>query len=181
MSTTKRVAAIASALLTLGSVSTASPTENVEYWLPVPIPYAADSGAPAWVKEECGLASDLPIYIDNKARRGITVFRTERPLEVVEEAKDTVLFLEFSQIDAPRDTSLTAWRSITVRGELREHGEITASFEANRRKKGNVVTLILLGGEDTCSMLDRCALKLAKDIAKWLKNPTMSAKLGESQ
>jgi hypothetical protein len=165
------------AILTLGSTSTILSAETTEYWLPVPILYADDSGVTDAVQEECGLASDLPIYIENKVHRRIKVFRTPSSPDAVERAKEKVLVLEFSAIIAPPGGSYSGKKGVTVRGELREHGEIIASFEARRRTVGHI--LVAGVGEGTCSMLDKCALKLAKDIAKWLKNPTMDAKLGE--
>ena len=154
------------------------PAENVEYWMPVPIPYAEGSGATTAVKEECGLPTDLPIYIENKVNRRITVFRTASPPEAVVKAKDKVLLLEFTKVIALPGGTHSGRKSVTVRGELREHGEVIASFEASRRTAGSILAPL---GEGTCSMLNKCALTLAKDIAKWFKNPTMDAKLGESR
>jgi hypothetical protein len=90
----------------------------------------------------------------------------------------SVLVLEFSRVVAFPGESNSGRKSVTVLGELREYGKVTASFEASRRTMGSILAP---WGEGTCSMLNKCALTLANDIAKWLKDPTMDAKLGESR
>lgn len=62
-------------------------------------------------------------------------------------------------------------KSITLTGTLKENDKVIGTFHARRSTGG--------GGFGTCAMLERCAKALGKDIAQWLKQPTIDARLGE--
>ena len=73
-----------------------------------------------------------------------------------------------------------AWsgpKHLTIAGTLWKDGRVVGTFTAHRVTSGGI------GGayRGTCSLLARCARALGKDVAAWLRNPTMDAKLGEVQ
>jgi len=133
------------------------------------IPFAEDSGASENVKKECKFESRLPEYIRKQAKRGLKVVVTEEPLEDVQ---GKVLFLETTNVHAPGGGGYSGSKSAIVTGELKENGEVIASVTARRR------TLVGMT-PGTCSMLKRIAKKLGEDIADWLREPTMDARLGD--
>lgn len=133
------------------------------------IPFAADSGASENVKKECKFETRLPEYIRKQAKRGLKVVVTEEPLENVQ---GKVLFLETTDVFAPGGGGYSGSKSAMVTGELKEDGEVIASVTARRR------TLVGMT-PGTCSMLKRIAKKLGGDIAGWLREPTMNARLGD--
>lgn len=133
------------------------------------IPFAADSGASENVKRECKFETRLPEYIRKKAKRGLKVVVTDEPLE---NAQGKVLFLETTNVFAPGGGGYSGSKSAIVTGELKEDGEVIASVTARRR------TLVGMT-PGTCSMLKRIAKKLGEDIADWLREPTMNARLGD--
>jgi hypothetical protein len=65
---------------------------------------------------------------------------------------------------------------VTVEGELVENGEVIGSFTASRYSSGGAFG----GFKGTCAILGRCIQSIGKDIAAWLKNPTMNAMLGNA-
>lgn len=133
------------------------------------VPFAADSGASENVKRECKFETRLPEYIRKQAKRGLKVVVTEEPLENV---PGKVLFLETTNVFAPGGGGYSGSKSAIVTGELKENGEVLASVTARRR------TLVGMT-PGTCSMLKRIAKKLGEDIATWLREPTMNARLGD--
>lgn len=133
------------------------------------IPFAADSGASENVRKECKFETRLPEYIRKQAKRGLKVVVTEEPLEDVQ---GKALFLEIANVHAPGGGGYSGSKSAIVKGELKESGEVIASVTARRR------TLVGMT-PGTCSMLKRIAKKLGEDLADWLREPTMNARLGD--
>ena len=133
------------------------------------VPFAADSGASENVKRECKFETRLPEYIRKQAKRGLKVVVTDEPLENL---PGKVLFLETTNVFAPGGGGYSGSKSAIVTGELKESGEVIASVTARRR------TLVGMT-PGTCSMLKRIAKKLGEDIADWLREPTMNARLGD--
>ncbi|MDH3336277.1 MAG: hypothetical protein OER22_03245 [Gammaproteobacteria bacterium] len=139
------------------------------YTIASSIPFAEGSGVRDNVKEECGFETRLPEYIRKKAKRGVNVVLTDEPLGKV---NGKVLFLEITNVFALGGGGYSGSKSAIVSGELKENGELIGSVTARRR------TLFSMR-VGTCSMLKRVAEKLGEDIADWLREPTMDAKLGD--
>jgi len=59
---------------------------------------------------------------------------------------------------------------------LKENGEVIGSFTGARYSGGGAFG----GFKGTCAILGRCIETLGKDIATWLKDPTMNAMLGNA-
>lgn len=69
----------------------------------------------------------------------------------------------------------TGRKSMTVEGKLVHQGKTLGSFLAMRASGGGG----FVGYKSTCSIIERCARTLGKDVAEWLQQPSMNAKLGE--
>ena len=133
-------------------------------------PFAEDSGASDSVKNECKFETRLPRYIKDKGKKRVDVVLSSEPLESV---KGKVLFLEVTNVFALGGGGYSGSKSVTVVGELKENGELIGSLTARRRT--------LMGWTPgTCSMLKRVSKKLGEDIAGWLVEPTMDARLGDA-
>ena len=68
--------------------------------------------------------------------------------------------------------AMTGPKWVHIHGQLSDNGKVIASFEALRRTIGGRLT--------ACSTLNNLGDELAEDVGKWLKNPTMNAKLGDA-
>ena len=133
------------------------------------VPFAEDSEVSDDVREECKFATQLPQYIKKEAKRKVDVELSADPLE---NAEGKVLFLETTNVYAPGGGGFSGSKSAIVSGELKEDGEVIGSITARRH------TLIgMMPG--TCSMMKRIAKKLGEDIAVWLAEPTMDARVGD--
>ena len=153
--------------------SVSSIAEDVVYNIVSPIPYADDSGATANVKEECALDTRLPEFIEKAAGRRIDVVIGPAPEEG---AEGTFLYMEITHVLGFGGGAWSGPKSVTATGELVQNGEVIGSFTSSRYSTGGAFG----GFKGTCSILGRCIQAMGKDIAKWFREPTMDALLGDA-
>lgn len=133
-------------------------------------PFAEDSGATDNVKRECAMEERLPKYLKSYSKKHTDIEFTSEPLDSVE---GKVLFMEITHVFAPGGGGYSGAKNVEVEGELRENGEVIASFMVDRSALFGMTP-------GTCSMLKRVAKKIGDDIAGWLKAPEMDAMLGDA-
>lgn len=63
-------------------------------------------------------------------------------------------------------------KSLTLRGELRDGDQVLGSFVARSQETGLF--------KNSCEEFIAAGAKAARDIAKWLRKPTLKARLGEA-
>jgi len=156
-----------------GLMSLTSNAEDVTYTVVSPVTFAAGSGVSSDVKASCTLDTRLPQFIDDFAKRGVKVVVGPDPGEA---AEGKILYLTITHVLGTGGGAWSGPKSVTVEGELKENGEVIGSFTASRYTTGGAFG----GFKGTCSMLGRCVKALGKDIATWLKDPTMNAMLGNA-
>ena len=125
------------------------------------------------VLNECTLQTRLPTFIEDGAGRNVEIVITDEPLDDV---TGKVLRLEYINILGAGGGAWSGPKSVTVSGELWENGEVIGSFVASRYSTGGAFG----GFKGTCSILGRCIRALGTDIARWLRSPTMDARLGDA-
>lgn len=133
-------------------------------------PFADDSGASENVKRECKIEERLPKYLKAYAKKHTEVVFSTEPLDGVE---GKVLYMEFSHVYAPGGGGYSGAKSVEVEGELKENGEVIASFTVDRAALFGMTP-------GTCSMLKRVAKKIGEDVAMWLQAPEMDSMLGDA-
>lgn len=133
-------------------------------------PFAEDSGATDAVKKECAFEERLPKYLKSEAKKIADIVMTTEPLDA---AEGKVLFMEITHVFAPGGGGYSGAKNVEVEGELRENGEVIASFMVDRSALFGMTP-------GTCSMLKRVAKKLGEDIAEWLEAPEMDSMLGDA-
>lgn len=143
------------------------------YTIVSPVPFAEGSQASNNVKEACTLDTRLPQFVADFAKRGVNVVIGPDPGETVE---GNILYLEITHVLGTGGGSWSGPKSVTVEGILKENGEVIGSFTGARYSTGGAFG----GFKGTCGILGRCIKALGKDIATWLKNPTMNAMLGNA-
>ncbi len=87
-----------------------------------------------------------------------------------------VLHIEIVNVIGTGGGAWSGAKSVTVEGKLTENGEVIGTFTSSRYSGGGAFG----GYKGTCSILGRCIKAMGSDIAKWLANPTMDAKLGDA-
>lgn len=146
--------------------------EGVSITINQNIEYAESSGAPEKVKDECKLQTRLPQFIKDYAKK-LNVVLVE---EVGESTDGRVLQIEIVNVIGAAGGAWSGAKSVTVEGKLTENGEVIGTFTSKRFSGGGAFG----GYKGTCSILGRCIKAMGSDIATWLANPTMDAKLGDA-
>ncbi len=133
--------------------------------------FAEASGVTDNVQKECTLHTRLPGFIKDFAKG-----RVELADDVSESTPGRVLHLKIVNVIGPGGGAWSGSKSVTVEGKLTDNGEVVGTFIASRFSGGGAFG----GYKGTCSILGRCIKTIGKDIALWLKNPTMDARLGNA-
>lgn len=160
-------------VVVLSASSLDSVAEDAVFNVVSPVPFAEDSGATANVKAECTLETRLPQFIAEAAKRGVKVVIGPAPEEG---AEGKYLYLEFTNILGAGGGAWSGPKSVTATGKLIENGEVVGSFTSSRYSTGGAFGAY----KGTCSILGRCIKAMGKDIAAWLRSPTMDARLGDA-
>ncbi len=134
--------------------------------------FAETSSASDNVKAECKLQTRLPQFIKSYAK-GIDIVLTE---ELNDSTEGRVLHMEIIQVVGAGGGAWSGAKSVTIKGELTEDGEVIGTFIASRYSGGGAFA----GFKGTCSILGRCIKAIGSDIARWLAHPTMDAALGDA-
>jgi hypothetical protein len=154
----RRTLLAASASLALSfAVSAAAEPLSV----PPKVSFDKDVHVPDAVRKECGLETKIPEYVKASAAG---------------DGKGGKLDMKITGLLATGGGTFTGPKSVTVSGTLRQGGKVTGTFVARRNASAGA-----FGGGGTCNMLDRCAKAIGKDIATWLKSPSMDARLGDAR
>ena len=129
-----------------------------------PATFAEDSGVTPAVVEKCDLQHELPEEISRRAPVATALANDPS-------AGAAVLTLEVTKIVATGGGRYSGPKQLDVHGEMISGGHVIGSFDVRRTTMRSV---------STCNMLDHVVDAIAKkDVKKWLKSPTVGAKLGE--
>jgi hypothetical protein len=130
------------------------------------IEIASTAGATGAVQQECQLQTRVPAAI---AQAGIDIEVVDTPNK-----SGRWLELEITEVHAPGGGPFSGPKWMSVTGKLHQAGQVLGSFRAKRLSTGGFV-------QGTCATLGRCAQAIGRDIAAWLKAPTMDAELGDAR
>jgi len=130
------------------------------------IPIAASAGASGAVQNECQLQTRVPSAIAQAAPDVLMVDEPQRGSRWLE--------LEITEVHGPGGGPFSGPKWMAVSGRLHQGGKVIGTFRAKRLSTGGMV-------RGTCATLGRCAETIGRDIAAWLKAPTMDAELGDAR
>lgn len=137
-----------------------------------PVPYAEHSMISDAIKA-CLIDQQLAEFIQQfSARRGIAVELSGHAPEL---AAGRVLKLEIVDVISTRAGMSSHYKSGAIRGELFEHGERIAGFEARRNSRGGGWAMY----KNSCTVLKRVVRSLGNDVSIWLDQPQDGARLGD--
>lgn len=123
------------------------------------------------VKDQCELQTKVPHFVKEYAdSEGLDV-------QLVDTLSSGGRVLEIQIADTYETGNAWTGRSkgLDVEGRLLEDGKVIGSFRDRRSTRGGAFG----GYKGNCAFFGRCAKTIGKDIAGWLKSPTMNARLGE--
>ena len=135
--------------------------------LEVPVTYHPNAGVVAAVKQECQIETMLSTRVGamlaklNKTGDGT--------IESGLEASDsTVLRLQITHILGVGGGAWTGPKAITLTAELLENGKQVRQTKINRWSVGGVFGAF----KGTCTILERSADAITKDLNRWVRNPS---------
>jgi len=134
------------------------------------VPYAEDAFVRPAVRDECRLETRVADFIVAASGGAVSTVA-----ELPGNGETSVLDVRIADTTESGNAFAGRHKSLTLQGELRENGKVVGTFRARRSTMGGVFG----GYRGNCSFLARCAKALGRDVAQWLRNPTMNARLGE--
>lgn len=139
------------------------------------VPFKSGLAVPPAVKAECELPGKLTEFTRRYSEKHYTTVKVlDNPSN---KGPGHTLIMEISGVDSQAGGRFTGRKGVSIEGALWENGKIIGSFQATRYSGGG-------GGlvwKGTCSILGRDVKALGNDVAEWLKQPSMKARLGEAQ
>lgn len=136
-------------------------------------PYSDSNKIQTAILNECRLPEIQADYLEKAmAAEGITVVKTDDPAKT-EQGK--VLLVEITDALSTGNAFIGHHKRVSIKGRLLDNGKEIGSFTGLRSSGGGAFA----GFKGSCSVLDRCTQALAKDINRWLKKPSMDARIGE--
>ncbi|MEN8183660.1 MAG: hypothetical protein ABFS46_14115 [Myxococcota bacterium] len=130
------------------------------------IPISPTAGASGAVESECQLQTRVPVAISQAAPDVLVVDQPSKSGRWLE--------LEITEVHGPGGGPFSGPKWMAVSGKLHDGGKALGTFRAKRVSTGGFV-------RGTCATLGRCAQVIGRDIAAWLKAPTMDAELGDAR
>ena len=121
---------------------------------------------------DCDLNTKLLQFITSSATdNGFSIELTE---DAAGKSDGDVLHVEIKDAVSSGNAFIGHRKFTFIKGSLSRSGSEIASFAASRNSGGGAFA----GYKSSCAVLGRTVKTLGKDVADWLKNPTMNAKLG---
>ncbi len=136
------------------------------------IPYGENAIIQASIRKECAIQSQLAGFIkDYSLKENVNVVLDNNA------NKSSEYFLDLSIVGAiSRGNAFIGHnKSTSVKGVLYKKGNKIASFTGFRHSIGG----LFAGFKGSCSVLGRTVDTLGKDIAVWLKKPTLNDYIGQ--
>lgn len=135
--------------------------------------FDANLSVPVEIRLNCDLEKRIPAYTRDHAKEGFSQVILSEDLS----GSTTPLTLTMTIVGLRGQEGglQTGGKHVVIEGALRENGKLKGSFLAKRRAG------VTWGPahKGTCSLLDRCAQALGKDVAAWLLAPSLNARLGD--
>jgi hypothetical protein len=133
--------------------------------IPDKVPYADPGSVREAIRNECDLEAHMGRFLADAAKGQVEVVKGK-----ADQAKGRVFDVKITGVWAAGGPYGAA--SVLVEGQLKEGGKVVGTVAARRNTTR---------GGGACSKLHVSARAVAKDLAGWLKNPVMDAKLGDAK
>jgi len=131
------------------------------------IPYQSDAVANETVRKECSWNSTMPRYMAKESGGRVTV--AEQNLDTVTGKK---LVLVATHLHTIGGGGWTGPKWLVLSGKLMEGNKLLGNFDVRRQT--------IRGSFKACSTLESLSEEITEDILKWLKEPSLNAKLGDA-
>ncbi|MCX9156403.1 hypothetical protein OPU71_09740 [Niveibacterium sp. 24ML] len=156
---------IASVLIAAAFAQSAFAADRVV--LMTPVTYTPDSSIVQKVKDECQPEQQVARQVESALNKK---FGGGSPITSLADANGAqVMKIQVSHVLGVGGGAWSGPKAITVYVDLLENGKVVRKTRVNRWSTGG-----MWGGfKGTCSILDRCAAALAKDLTRWAADPNV--------
>jgi hypothetical protein len=124
------------------------------------------------VKQQCGIENRISYFAQESAKEKFEVVPSKT---LADAGNSKALSLTVLDVQGIGGGAWTGSKTIALQGTLRENGEVTGTFIARCSSRGGMLGPV----QGTCSIFERNAEALGKDIAAWVAHPRMNARLSE--
>lgn len=143
-----------------------------------PAPFADGVIVTDAIRKECDLTFHLPEFVreyaeDKKIYDKVVILNDVAQVRDGQILKMTIIDLGGTQGGG----SWTGGKSLTVQGALYENGKVKGTFIVYRENSFSILPEKLV--RKTCTLYNNHAKQIGRDVAKWLKAPTMDARFGD--
>lgn len=140
--------------------------ERRQVLLETPVTYAAGAGVVERVKDECHIDDMLTRRVGEALRR---LNRTgEGTIEANGAAGDAeILKLQITYVMGVGGGAWTGPKAISLSADLIDNGQVVRHTKFKRWSVGGMWGAF----KGTCSILDRTAVVISKDLSRWVHNP----------
>ncbi|HZX33579.1 MAG TPA: hypothetical protein VFF03_19665 [Rhodocyclaceae bacterium] len=135
--------------------------------LETPVTYHPNAGVVESVRSECQLEDMLATRVGNALRR-INSGGNGTIEAGTDPADSQVIRLQITHVLGIGGGAWTGPKAITVSAELLENGKVLRQTKINRWTTGGVFGAF----KGTCSILERSADAIGKDLVRWARNPS---------
>lgn len=159
-------------LLLIGlCLSTTSAFAAAQVLLETPVTYAPDASVVDQIKNECHIEDMLTRHVSDALRR---INRTgDGTIASQTDAGDQkILRLQITHVLGVGGGAWSGPKATTVTADLIEDGKLTRHTKINRWSVGGVWGAF----KGSCSILDRTTVAIAKDVSRWVRDPSYEIK-----
>lgn len=128
----------------------------------VPVALANDA-----VRKECNWNTTMPSYLAKESEGRVKV--AEQNFDAITSKK---LVLVATHLHTLGGGSRTGPKWLVLEGKMTEGGKLLGNFEVRRQT--------IRGSMRGCGTLESLSEEITEDILKWLKKPSLNAKLGDA-
>lgn len=172
---------IATTVLPLGLLSGAGFASAADEAISIAtlIPYSDKSEVRDSIRQECGLSAKLSKRILERAlKKQVAVVRVGNRDAEADASKAMRRNLDLRITDAIETSGgLLPTYSLSIDGVLKEDGRVVGTFVGTRFARASLIPF--RRGE--CANLREAVNFLAKDVAKWIRKPSLDARLGDAR
>lgn len=143
--------------------------------IPKKAEFSRSNVAPVAVQAECQLPEKVSQSVKEYA--GKEFDEVKMVDKVSAKTPGNALAMQIVEVQGVSGGAWTGPKAVVVEGKLYRNGKVAGSFKATRFSGGGAFGAY----KNTCSILSRCTKAIGKDVAGWLKSPTMNAKLGDTK
>ena len=127
------------------------------------------------VKKECQLETKIIDFAEEFAKGDFD--KIDMMDSVSESTPGKAVKIVITDVAGAKGGIYSGPKYVAIKATLWQDGKVAGTLSSRRSTGGGAFG----GYKGTCSLLGRCAKALGKDVATWLKKPSMNERMGEAR